>query len=139
MSRFLIDTNVCLDAALLRIGNKSALKILSSSETGLFEGILAAHAADTIFYILEHEVNKNAAYEVLNGLAKTVRIGEINQAIFDYALKAQWNDFEDALHYFCAINLKCDGIISRNKKDFKKSELPVYEPDEFVTQFLNGF
>lgn len=101
MPRFLLDTNVCLNAALLRSNNESALRILSASESGSIDGIIAAHAPDTIFYIISHQIDRQAAYEVLEGLARIVSIGTIDQKIFSMSLRAKWNDFEDALHHFC--------------------------------------
>jgi predicted nucleic acid-binding protein len=136
MSRYLLDTNVCLDAALLRSNNESVLRILSASETGQIEGITAAHALDTIFYIIAQQIDRQAAYEVLEGLAQTVSIGTIDQEVFTSSLHAKWKDFEDALHHFCAVDNNCVAIITRNKRDYKASKLPVYTPEEFVTTFL---
>ena len=46
--------------------------------------------------------------------------------------KNAWNDYEDGLQYLCAMNSKSDIIITRNKKDFKLSNIPVYTPQEFL-------
>ena len=41
-------------------------------------------------------------------------------------------DFEDMLQYVCAKEHGCDAIITRNKKDFIFSTLPLYTPTEFL-------
>ena len=41
-------------------------------------------------------------------------------------------DFEDMLQYVCAKEHECDTIITRNKKDFIFSTLPLYTPTEFL-------
>lgn len=41
-------------------------------------------------------------------------------------------DFEDALQYETAIGGNCECIITRNKKDFYFSQIPVYTPEEFI-------
>jgi hypothetical protein len=52
------------------------------------------------------------------------------------ALDSKFTDFEDALQYFSAVNSnKIDAIITRNIKDFKKSALPVFTPNEFLATF----
>jgi len=41
-------------------------------------------------------------------------------------------DFEDGLQYYSAIENSVDIIITRNKKDFKRSKLPVLTAKEFL-------
>jgi len=41
-------------------------------------------------------------------------------------------NFEDGLQYQCALEESVDCIITRNKKDFFGSKIPVYTPDEFL-------
>ena len=43
-------------------------------------------------------------------------------------------DFEDALQYSSARQAAADYIITRNKKDFRFSDIPVLEPTEFIEQ-----
>ena len=39
---------------------------------------------------------------------------------------------EDSVQYHCAIENNTDCIITRNKKDYSKSKIPVYTPTEFI-------
>lgn len=49
----LLDTNICIDAALYRLPYASdALKIIEESQFGNLKTMIAAHSFDTIFYIL---------------------------------------------------------------------------------------
>ena len=41
-------------------------------------------------------------------------------------------DFEDGLQYYSAIENQIDVIITRNKKDFKNSKIPVLSTKEFL-------
>lgn len=41
-------------------------------------------------------------------------------------------DFEDAIQYETAVEGKCECIITRNKKDFYFSQIPVFTPEEFI-------
>ena len=43
-------------------------------------------------------------------------------------------DFEDGLQYYSAIENQIDVIITRNKKDFKKSKIPVLTAKEFLAR-----
>jgi len=40
------------------------------------------------------------------------------------ALASDFNDFEDGLQYFIAMDNESDIIITRNKKDFKNAKIP---------------
>ncbi len=40
------------------------------------------------------------------------------------------------MQYFSAKNEDIDYIITRNKRDFSASDIPVYEPQEFIDTLL---
>ena len=49
------------------------------------------------------------------------------------ALSSGWKDFEDAVQYYSAkSNPLISGIITRNAKDFKLSELKIMDSSEFL-------
>ena len=48
---------------------------------------------------------------------------------------SDYKDFEDTLQYIIAKDIGCEVIIS-NDKDFISKELPLYNPKEFVNNFL---
>lgn len=49
-----------------------------------------------------------------------------------YAISSEISDFEDAVMVEIAGRSNIDCIITRNKKDYKKSRGLVYDPDEFL-------
>ena len=50
--------------------------------------------------------------------------------------RSKHKDFEDAIQIFCASSVEnIDGIVTRNIKDFKNSEIPVLTPEELTTIF----
>lgn len=46
--------------------------------------------------------------------------------------------FEDSVQNACASNSESDCILTRNKKDFENSKLPVYYPSEFLEVFYKN-
>jgi len=52
--------------------------------------------------------------------------------VLEDALESNFNDYEDGVHYQSAIHANLEAIISRNQKDFDKSEIPVYSPTVFL-------
>ena len=61
-----------------------------------------------------------------------VKILALDEKILDLALISVFNDFEDAIQYFTALENGCEVIITRNKKDFRNVLLPVMTADEFI-------
>jgi len=59
-------------------------------------------------------------------------ICKLDEHIVEKGLNSNFTDFEDALHYFSAVDSDCEIIITRNGKDFKKSLLPVMTADEYL-------
>ena len=49
-------------------------------------------------------------------------------------LNSGWRDYEDATQHRSAIDEQADCIVTRNKKDFKASTLPVLTPLEFFNR-----
>lgn len=51
-------------------------------------------------------------------------------------MKSGFSDFEDAIQYFTALQ-KPDikGIITRNATNYRKSQLPIFSPETFLSTF----
>jgi hypothetical protein len=59
-------------------------------------------------------------------LLNQVELVAANKSILFAATSNEFKDYEDALQFQCAITITAiDGIITRNKKDFKYSTIPV--------------
>lgn len=54
----------------------------------------------------------------------------------DDSIRSEFDDFEDAMQYYSAMRESVDYIVTRNKKDFKSAQIPVFEPQEFIDYLL---
>jgi hypothetical protein len=62
-----------------------------------------------------------------------VAVLALDEKNIDLALNdKKFADFEDAIHYFSAIENNQDIMITRNLKDYKTSKLPVMTASEFI-------
>lgn len=133
MKKILIDSDVCLDLITVRYPFfQEANRLFSLVENGNFEGVISADSFSNIYYILRKFSNSSKAREQIKNLRKITNVGEIRTSSIDSALASEWNDFEDAIQHACAVENECDAIISRNKQDYKKAELPVLTAMEFL-------
>jgi len=68
-------------------------------------------------------------------ISKRTRCLLVNEEIIEQALKSNFRDFEDAIQNFCASQLpKCEAIITRDRRGFRASTLPVMAPERFLIE-----
>ena len=129
-----IDTNVMLDL----LGEREefyldAAKIASLADQKKIMLISSPISYATVNYFLSKFENSNVAREKLRKFKLVSEVCTIDESIVEKSLNSNFSDFEDALHYFNAIESKCEIIITRNPKDFKSASLPIMSPKEFIS------
>ena len=70
--------------------------------------------------------------ERLADIAGFVHFVDLHADAAKMALTCEWKDYEDAIQYMSAVREGADCIVTRNKKDFQKSSIPVYTIDELL-------
>ena len=133
-----IDTNVILDIWLERSEFSEYSKdSVEACELGQIEGFSSWHSISNLYYItLDKLRDEKAVKSLLGGFLKFIQIPKVNEKDAQVALTLPIKDYEDALQVVTAKAGKVDVLITRNKKDFKKSGLDVFTPKEFVGKFL---
>lgn len=133
--KVLIDSDVCLDALTGREPfHKNAQYILYLAEKGEIKGHVSSVSFSNMFYLIGKWTSPKKAYVLLSKLRQIVSVAAITASEVDSALADEWHDFEDALQHFAAKSNNCQAIITRNVSDYKKSEVPVYTPAEFLEE-----
>lgn len=74
----------------------------------------------------------------MRGLLDLFLVAEVNEAVLTQAINSDFTDFEDAVLYQAGCYAGVDGFVTRNLKDFKMAELPIYQPDELARLVLAG-
>ncbi len=138
MKSVLIDTDVLLDFYLDRKPfSEDSLQLLLKCEQKQFRAFITPVIVANTYYILRRHATHHYVVERLQILLDTISVLAMDQKQVLAALDSKFTDFEDALQYFSAVNSnKIDAIITRNIKDFKKSALPVFTPQEYLATFL---
>lgn len=135
MDKLLIDTNIVIDLLAKREDfYKEAQELFTlADEKNILLFISALTFANT-HYILLRDLNAEEARKIMIKFKALVKVLPLDDKILELALAADFKDFEDALQYHTALDNKLDMIITRNKKDFKKSKLPVFTAREFLNR-----
>ena len=137
MKRIYIDSDILLDIFMQREPfYKPASELLSLIDLKKVLAFTTPLVFSNLFYILRKYKSKPLAIKTLSTLKNLLDIAPVNKNSVDMALNSNFNDFEDALHYFSAIQAKANYIVTRNKKDYKSSDLPVLTAEEFLLLFF---
>jgi predicted nucleic acid-binding protein len=81
---------------------------------------------------LNRQLNESKVREILRKLKVLVNVISLDSKVLDLALNSDFKDFEDAIQYYAAMESDIDIIITRNLKDFKKSDIPVMTGLQFI-------
>jgi len=134
MKNILIDTDVILDFFLDREPfSENAAQVLSLCEKKEITGFVTPVIISNTYYLLSQKGKQEKVIEKLKILLTIIEILIIDKNSIILALNSDFKDFEDALqNYSAELNGKIDIIITRNTKDYKKSKLPVMNPEDFL-------
>jgi predicted nucleic acid-binding protein len=100
---------------------------------------VAAYTSPLIFanlhYLLKKQSSNISALKNLRKLKTLINILTIDEKVIEQSLNSEFNDFEDAIQYFTAINNGISLIITRNKIDYKRSKIDILSAEEFLKSF----
>jgi predicted nucleic acid-binding protein len=137
MKRVLFDTNVVLDVLLDRQPHvEASAAAWAAVETGISEGLLAAHAVTTIHYLIRKEMGTVKARRILSAILRVFGVAAVDGVVVQEALQLPFSDFEDAVTAAAARLAGCECIVTRDPKGFRGSPVRSLIP-EAVTALLN--
>jgi predicted nucleic acid-binding protein len=129
----LCDINFILDIFLEREPFYApAARIFAMIEAKHLKGYLCANSFPTLFYILAKELKRDKAMRVLEKVRIVFRVATVDEKVIDLSLASDFNDFEDAVQCYSAVNAKVDCLITRNKTDYVTNILSIMTPEEFL-------
>ena len=134
MTDLFIDTDVIIDFLIDRKPfSREAAIIFTLIEQKKLKGFSSSLTFSNLYYVLRKIESHNKDISKLDSLSKMVGILKVEEQTIKNALASGFPDFEDSIQYFSAVDSKkIDVIITRNIRDFKKSEIPVMTPGDFL-------
>lgn len=127
-----LDTNIILDFVQARgaasLAAKELFKLKESGEIELFASTLSM--ATTAYFIQKSKIKPAP---IIADLLELVNVIDLTGEVLNSAILSKFEDFEDALQYYSALKVRgIDCIITRNKKDYSWSRIPVFTTSEFL-------
>ncbi|MCC6690972.1 MAG: PIN domain-containing protein [Bacteroidia bacterium] len=136
MIKIFADTDVCLDLLSGRKPyNSFAEKIFSLADNGKVKIFVSSISFANINYILRSQYSSSSATRRVIAKFKTlVATLSVDSKTIDIAIASDFNDFEDAIQYYTAIEENITTFITRNIKDYKKAHIKIMTPETFLSK-----
>jgi len=128
-----VDTDIIYDVLANRHPfYESAAKLFTMADEGKILITISALSFANIHYLLVKELTSELAKQTLRKFRILINIAPIDEKIIDLSLNSDFNDFEDAIQHFCAIENECGILLTRNLRDYKMAFIPVMTAQDFI-------
>ena len=133
MMTVFVDTNILIDLLCERESFvQSARMLFAYGYSGRLTLVLSSLSLVNAVYIAR-KYGYVDVRERLDDITEFVEVVDLRKEVAKRALTCEWKDYEDAVQYMSGIKENADCIVTRNKKDFWKSVIPVYTIEELMS------
>jgi predicted nucleic acid-binding protein len=133
MTKVFVDTDVCLDLLSGRKPfNKTAEILFSLADNRKVKIYVSSLSFSNIDYVLRSQYSSTHSRQLIGKFKTLVNVLPVDSKTIDLAIASDFNDFEDAIQYSCAIENNLTTIITRNVKDYKKATIAILTPEAFI-------
>lgn len=137
--KLFLDTNVVIDLLGEReLFYDSIARIVSLADKGKINLIVSSLTYSTVYYVLSRFEDCEIVKDKIRKFKTIAKTADLTDKILESGLSSKFKDFEDALQYYCALKSGSTILITRNGKDFKESNIPVLNPDEYLSSLLSN-
>lgn len=133
MKHIYLDTNIIIDIFAARAPHDiAAIELYRLAKDNKIKLYISAESFTTIYYLLKiSKIAHNKCLMIFQDLMKTTTVMNTDVSIINKSINIGFNDFEDGVQYVSAkSNSKINLIVTRDKKGFKKSDIPVTDANQ---------
>lgn len=135
MTKVFVDTDICIDLLSGRKPfNQTAEILFSRADIGKVKIFVSSLSFANIDYVLRSQYSNAHSRQIIAKFKTLVSVLPVDSKTIDLAIASDFNDFEDAIQYCCAIEHSLTTIVTRNIKDYKKATIKVVSPETFVSK-----
>jgi uncharacterized protein YutD len=139
MTNLFIDTDIIIDFLTDRKPNsREAAIIFTLIDQKKLKGYASSLTFSNLYYVLRKVEPHKKVLAKLDSISKMLTVLNVGDQNIRDAIESGFSDFEDSIQYFCSLGCKkVEVIITLNTKDYKKSNLPVMTPGDFLKSFVS--
>ena len=133
MSKVFADTDVCIDLLSNRKPfNAAAEKLFSLADIGKIEVYVSSLSFANIDNVLRSQYSGHDSQQIIAKFKTLVSVLPVDSKTIDLAIASDFNDFEDAIQYYSAIENGITVLVTRNIRDYKNATIKVVTPETFL-------
>lgn len=133
MEKVFVDTDIVLDLLSAREPHYIyAAELFSLSDEESVKLFVSALTFANVHYILSKQLSATKSRKLILKFKTLVHVLPVNDKIIELALASDFSDFEDAIQYNTAIDNGITVILTRNLRDFKKSDIAVLTSQQYL-------
>jgi len=150
--RLFLDTNIILEFIDHRDEYESVHRILADIRDGRHEGFISQGCVYTLTFLIERSLKAKGIHkpeqtlQLRRLLTSVITIFEPTGISRKDMLRAVGNeaftDIEDSFQYQCAVENRCDILITINIDDFRDADqrrMRILTPTQFVEKYMKAF
>ena len=147
--KLFLDTNVILEYLEARSEYLYVKHIFDDIEDGKHEAYISTGSVYTLTHLILSALKRNRIYrpeqtiesrKILNNIMHLIHVIDLkHESIVSAINDEHFTDLEDSYQYRCALEHKCDVLITINTKDYKDTNnnaIHVLSPRQFVESIL---
>jgi predicted nucleic acid-binding protein len=128
-----VDTDIIYDLLAKRDPFYSAAAhLFTLADEGTIQIFISALSLANIHYLISKHQSESQAKQILRKFKLLVHVTSLTEKIIDLALNSEFEDFEDAIQYFSALQNDIEILLTRNLKDYKKAQISVLTAQNFI-------
>ncbi len=147
--KIFLDTNIFLEYFEQRREYQAVDKLLSAVEDGKLKAVVSVGCVYTLAYLVRVELKRQGIHRpeqtlrlrsTLNTVMSMVTVVGLSHKRLSLGINdLAFDDVEDSFQYQCAIQNKCDALVTINLRDYRNTDtakMEILSPTEFVAKFL---
>ncbi len=128
-----VDTDIIYDLLAKRDPFYSAAAhLFTLADEGKVQLYVSALSLANIHYLISKQQSEGQAKQILRKFKVLVHVTSLTEKIIDLALNSEFEDFEDAIQYFSALQNDIEVLLTRNLKDYRKAQISVLTAQDFI-------
>ena len=128
-----LDTNILIDFVCKRVPfYEDAKRLFALGSIGQFDLVTSSLSiVNTIYIGRKYELP--IVKQRIKSILSFISVCDLQADVVIKSLDSDWKDYEDSVQSMTALETIADCIVTRNKKDFRKSVIPVYSIVELMS------